>query len=227
MADTTIKCTSCKRFSNISDFKKNGKVLKMCIKCRMNSIKSRNKNKCIHNRQKNNCIDCHGSNICEHIRQKSHCVECGGSSICEHKRIKSICVDCHGSNICEHNRQKSHCVECCGSSICIHKKQKLSCKQCGDEIKITIQTMIKDSKHSDKKHNRYDIVNFIDKCFVKNLIEDCKDKCYYCQCDLQYMVRQRNLATIERLDNSIGHIKSNVVIACFHCNCKKVGNKLN
>ena len=98
---------------------------------------------------------------------------------------------------------------------------------CSDEMKITIQYMINNSKTKDKKYNIYDIVNFIDKCFLKNLIEDCNDKCYYCKCDLQYIIYQNNLATIERIDNSIGHIKSNVVIACFHCNCSRVGNKLN
>ena len=173
MADTNIKCSHCKRISNISDFEKNGKILKNCIKCRVSGIKSKNKHKCIH------------------------------------------------------NRQKQQCIECLGSSICVHKKQKSSCKLCSDEIEITIQRMIDNSKQKDKKNNKYDIVNFIDKCFVKNLIEDCNDKCYYCQCDLQYMVRQQNLATIERINNNIGHIKSNVVIACFHCNCIKAGNKLN
>ena len=173
MENTNIKCSNCKRTTNVSDFKKDGKVLKTCIKCRMSKLKSNTKNKCLHKKQKHNCIECNGS------------------------------------------------------GICIHKKQKHNCKVCGDEIKITIQNMIKHSKEKDKKYNRYDIVNFIDKCFLKNLIEDCNDKCYYCQCNLQYIVRQSNLATIERIDNSIGHIKSNVVIACFHCNCKKISNKLN
>ena len=34
-----------------------------------------------------------------------------------------------------------------------------------------------------------------------------------------------DLATIERKDNSIGHIKSNCVIACMKCNKMKLSNK--
>ena len=245
MADTNIKCSNCKRFSNISDFKKNGKVLKNCILCRTSRIKSRTKNKCIHNLQKYYCVECGGSSICIHNRRKYYCVECGGSSICEHKKQKHLCIECNGSSICEHKKQKHQCVEChgssicehnriintcieCnGSSICEHKKQKRYCKHCSDELEITIKNMICGSKHSDKKYNRYDIVNFIDKSFLKRLIEDSENKCYYCKCQLQYMIKQSNLATIERLNNSIGHVKSNCVISCYQCNVSKVGNKLN
>ena len=191
MENINIKCSNCKRITNITDFKKNGKVLKTCIKCRMSFIKSQNKKKCLHNRKKSQCIECHGS------------------SICEHNRIKNTCILCNGSSICE------------------HKKRKNRCKICSDEIKITIDTMICSSKHNDKKYNRYDIVNFIDKCFLKNLIEDSENKCFYCKCQLQYMIKQSNLATIERINNKLGHIKSNVVIACHHCNVSRVGNKLN
>ena len=173
MENTNIKCSNCKRTTNVSDFEKNGKVLKTCIKCRMSKLKNKTKNKCPHDRYKYQCIECNGSNIC------------------------------------------------------IHKKQKDKCKICSDEIKITITNMIKHSKEKDKKYDRYDIVNFIDKCFLKNLIEDSENKCYYCKCDLQYIIYQNNLASIERMDNSIGHIKSNVVISCLHCNVSKVGNNLN
>ena len=173
MADTNIKCTRCKKYKIADDFKKNGKVLKMCIKCRMRKLKNKNKNKCPHNKHKYRCMDCNGN------------------------------------------------------GICIHKKQKSHCKVCGDEIQITIFNMIRHSKEADKKRNHYDIVNFVDKCFLKNLIEDCNDKCYYCKCDLQYMIKQPNLATIERIDNKFGHNKNNVVIACLHCNLSRVGDKLN
>ena len=33
------------------------------------------------------------------------------------------------------------------------------------------------------------------------------------------------LVTIERLDNKIGHIKANCVLACRKCNCSRVGDK--
>ena len=43
--------------------------------------------------------------------------------------------------------------------------------------------------------------------------------------NLQYTEYRNDLATIERLDNSIGHIKSNCVLCCFKCNLSKKSNK--
>ena len=42
---------------------------------------------------------------------------------------------------------------------------------------------------------------------------------------LQYIEYNETLATIERLDNNIGHIKSNCVIACKDCNISGIGQK--
>ena len=144
---------------------------------------------------------------------------------CAHNRQKRNCKDCNGSSICIHKKQKHTCKICNGSYICIHKKQRNHCKICNNEKKITIINMIRASKQKDKKYNRYNQTEFIDKCFVKNLIEDSENKCYYCSCDLQYLIYQGNLATIERLDNNIGHIKGNCVIACRTCNYSRVGDK--
>jgi hypothetical protein len=126
---------------------------------------------------------------------------------------------------CVHQRRRNICKDCCGSSICQHQKLRSDCKECNDPILITIKTMIKCSKYSDKNNSRYDQTNFIDYCFVENLIEDCEDKCYYCKYELQYQEYTENLATIERIDNSIGHIKGNCVIACKTCNISRVGDR--
>ena len=128
-------------------------------------------------------------------------------------------------NKCEHNRVKSRCKECKGASICEHNRLKSQCKECSNPVKITIQKMIYNSKQYDKKYDIYDPVNFIDYCFVENLLDDYKH-CYYqdCKVELQIMERKDNLATIERLDNSLGHIKSNCVICCWKCNYSKKSN---
>ena len=67
--------------------------------------------------------------------------------------------------------------------------------------------------------NIYDADRFIDKCFLEGLVEEYK-QCYYgdCEVNLQYTEYQDDLASIERLDNSIGHIKSNCVLCCLKCN---------
>ena len=79
--------------------------------------------------------------------------------------------------------------------------------------------MLFGSKASDKKYDRYDVANFIDSAFIENLLDDYTHCCYPdCNAELQIVHYQHDLATIERLDNSIGHIKSNCVICCLKCN---------
>jgi len=139
---------------------------------------------------------------------------------CPHDRQKSKCRDCDGIGICEHKRQKYKCINCDGPDICKHKLQRQWCKTCSGPVKVSIQGWIISSKQSDRKYNRFDADRFLDKCFLKELIKD-YTQCYYCKVKLQYIDNNDTLATIERLDNSIGHIKSNCVIACRKCNLSR------
>jgi len=202
MSDRTVKCPRCKCYRTEDDFLKEGRLLKSCINCRNHEKNYRMKNKCPHGRQKSRCRDCGGIGICEHNRRKNRCINCGGSELCEHNRFKFQCIACDGSNICIHNKQRQWCKTCSGS------------------VKVSIQGWISSSKVSDKKYNRYDADRFVDKCFLKELIKDFPN-CYYCDVELQYVDNNDTLATIERLDNSIGHIKSNCVIACRKCNLSR------
>ena len=108
---------------------------------------------------------------------------------------------------------------------CVHGRRKDSCRECGNVIKKIIRRFIDSSKKHDKLTNRLDIVNFIDRDFCKLLIEESNGKCCYCQCELDYIHKCINMITIERIDNTLGHIKSNVKIACLHCNISRVGGK--
>lgn len=201
------KCGRCKTYRLPESFlNQKGRRLKSCEDCREREKKSRFKNKC------------------EHGRRKSQCKQCGGSQICGHNRIKTECKPCGGSQICEHGRRKSKCKQCGGSQICKHNIRKDGCKQCGDAVDITIKLWIRHSRARDKENNTYDANNFIDKCFLEGLVEDSDNKCHYCKYTVQYITYDSNLATIERLDNTIGHIKSNCVIACKTCNCKNNHN---
>ena len=191
-----------------------------------NRIAKYRKYLCEHGKYKYQCKECVGSQICSHNRLKAQCKECGGSQICPHGKRKSSCKECGGSQICPHSKIKYQCKECGGSQICSHNRQKSHCKKCSDPIKVNIEQWIFKSRQYDKMRNIYDADRFIDKCFLKGLIEDYK-KCYYgdCKVNLQYTEYQDDLATIERLDNSIGHIKSNCVLCCLKCNVSKKSNK--
>ena len=51
-----------------------------------------------------------------------------------------------------------------------------------------------------------------------------KMKCFYCTCNMYLIyenVRQMNQWTLDRIDNSIGHNKNNLVISCLECNLKR------
>ena len=127
---------------------------------------------------------------------------------------------------CEHDKERSRCKECGGVGVCEHNTRRNRCKLCSDPLKITIKHMISSSKQKDKKHDRYDIVNFVDYGFVENLIDDYTHCCYPdCNKELQIVHYQDDLATIERLDNSIGHIKSNCVICCLKCNAMRKSDR--
>jgi hypothetical protein len=205
------KCQRCKVDYSVENFnkKRNGVVLKTCKRCLEKIKESKAKNKCEHNKDKTRCVDCKGGSICEHNQLRTRCKQCGGGEFCEHNARNSRCLICKGAEICEHQRQRAQC------------------KFCNDPIDLTIKVMINCSKQSDKINSRYDPVNFIDYCFVENLIDDSGGKCCYCKTELQYREHNISLATIERIDNSIGHIKGNCKIACLSCNNRRVGSKRN
>ena len=146
--------------------------------------------------------------------------------LCEHGKYKYQCRECKRSQICSHNKRKPQCKECKGTQICSHNREKNHCKKCSDPIKVNIKQWIFSSRQYDKMRNIYDADRFMDKCFMKDLIEDYK-QCYYgdCKVNLQYTEYRNDLATIERLDNSIGHIKSNCVLCCLKCNVSRKSNE--
>lgn len=52
-------------------------------------------------------------------------------------------------------------------------------------------------------------------------LENCKNRCFYCNCDVHVLyehVREPRQWTLERIENNYGHNHDNVVIACLHCN---------
>ena len=79
------------------------------------------------------------------------------------------------------------------------------------------------SKHSDIKHNRYTEAvkrDYITAQFLIDTFNEQNGLCYYCcrQMDFKTEPYADHLATVERLDNFIGHTKSNCVVACLKCN---------
>ena len=114
---------------------------------------------------------------------------------------------------------------------CRHGLRPTRCKICYDKVKITIINMVYHSKESDKKFNRkYNNNDFITTKYLHNLVGDPNNLyCAYYFCDTKLNFDKSNpaMATIERINNDLAHIKSNCVLACRTCNYKKLGDKLN
>ena len=167
------------------------------------------------------CCRCHKEKDLREFKVKTNgkratgCMECNDTAKIYAERSK-----------CPHGRQKSLCRECGGVSICPHERERSKCKFCNDPIEVTIKRWILHCRQTDKKCNRFDPDHFIDTDFLHGLIED-YECCYYddCKIKLQYTEFKPDVGTIERLNNSIGHVKSNCVLCCKNCNVKKKSNR--
>jgi len=70
----------------------------------------------------------------------------------------------------------------------------------------------------------FDGDRFIDLSYVLQLLIDSKLVCHYCSKPtyiIYEIVREMNQWTIDRIDNSIGHVRGNVVNACLLCNLNR------
>ena len=79
-------------------------------------------------------------------------------------------------------------------------------------------------KHQDKLKKRLDLDKIITYDYLIDCIHDCGLKCHYCNQDtlfLYEMSREMRQWTVDRIDNSIGHNKGNIVISCLGCNLQR------
>ena len=243
-------CTKCKHSLLLIEFKQNRsgiytKLCKRCLDaCKKSRDKNRGNNKCEHNTRKDYCKICKGSQICDHGRIKDRCKDCNGTQICEHGIIrsgckpcggsqiskhgiyKSSCRDCNGSRICDHSRHRFYCKICNAENFCKHGRWSKQCRECSDNpLEIVARDIVRSTKYGDKLKDKFDEANHIDLDFVIEILTE-QTNCHYCDAELQYVNFESDMATIERLDNKLGHIKSNCVIACRTCNLSRVGDKL-
>ena len=79
-------------------------------------------------------------------------------------------------------------------------------------------------KSQDKKKNRYDETQHISYEELLQKLSQSKLKCYYCQCDLALVYRnknEKNQWSLERFDNNLGHYNTNTCISCLKCNLQR------
>ena len=120
----------------------------------------------------------------------------------------------------------------CEKNTLIKENQhKLVKKLCANEdfsgnifVKKELERKIKSYRAQDIKKNKLNEEKLIkmDECIDKLVLS--KMKCYYCNENMLLVyenVREGKQWTLDRIDNSIGHITENVVISCLDCNLKR------
>jgi len=79
-------------------------------------------------------------------------------------------------------------------------------------------------KTQDKMKGLFDPTAFVDEAYVLQLLLGSHLDCFYCKKKtnvLYQQVREPSQWSLERIDNSMGHNKGNVVIACLSCNLSR------
>ena len=87
-----------------------------------------------------------------------------------------------------------------------------------------IQNKMNGYKSQDGIKNIFDLDNFVDMKYVLDMLIKCEMKCFYCENQVYVIydnVREPRQWTLDRMNNSIGHNKDNVEIACLNCNLKR------
>ena len=86
--------------------------------------------------------------------------------------------------------------------------------------------MINTSKRDDIKKGRYDPDEHIDRDLLQYQFEEQEGKCFYCEVAMVTHSSENgkidpDRMSIERMDNRVGHIKENCILACYKCNCQR------
>jgi hypothetical protein len=79
-------------------------------------------------------------------------------------------------------------------------------------------------KQQDRVKKKHDADKFITLTSLVQKLVESQLKCHYCQ-DLVHITgdkkREKKQWTLDRVDNNLGHLEDNVVIACLDCNLKR------
>jgi hypothetical protein len=87
-----------------------------------------------------------------------------------------------------------------------------------------LKTKLAGYRSQDVIKKKYSAENFINIDLLLQLLVECNCCCFYCKSItlvLYENVREPMQWSLERIDNSIGHNKDNVVIACLNCNLRR------
>ena len=79
-------------------------------------------------------------------------------------------------------------------------------------------------KAQDKQKELWNQDNFITKEEALEALVASKLRCHYCNCYTLFLydkVGEKKQWTLDRIDNELGHFRSNIVISCLECNLQR------
>jgi len=106
----------------------------------------------------------------------------------------------------------------------VKREEELDEREKAEYLQTLLQHKLSGYKLQDQRKNRFDAEIFVDISYVLEKLRDCEFHCFYCKSPVQiwYMMsREPKQWTLERIDNTKGHNKENVEIACLSCNLKR------
>lgn len=143
-----------------------------------------------------------GAHDCVHGVRRDSCKLCNG---CSHRRLKSSCKLCKGSQICIHGGVRHSCKECKrlgigGVGLCSHLKLRILCSVCAPTHPAHYKKYIREAG---KRGLLFDLT-------PEEFFTLIAGRCKYCE----RTPEEANGMGIDRVDNSVGYIKSNCVSCC-------------
>ena len=106
----------------------------------------------------------------------------------------------------------------------LDKKKTLEKNALEECILQELQKKITGYRTQDVNKGLYDPEKFVNMDDVIHLLYDSKMMCFYCNIDVHVLyeiVREVNQWTLDRVNNSQGHNRDNVIIACLKCNLNR------
>lgn len=91
-------------------------------------------------------------------------------------------------------------------------------------VEQQIRRKMQGYKAQDLEKQLWDVTQFVDYDYILELLVQCRMTCVYCRNPTMILytyVREPKQWTLERMDNSLGHICGNVQIACLTCNLRR------
>lgn len=87
-----------------------------------------------------------------------------------------------------------------------------------------IKTKLASYAQQDKLKNVFSSDDFTTFKEVIDLLYNAKMQCHYCKKNVKVIYKYKRMQyqwTLDRIDNSKGHIKENLLISCLHCNLQR------